>query len=116
MAKFRGLSMPPAMVTQMKNVMVKKTVDLTSFLDRGNVSDAVVPEDSQGAGWRKDQSGKGSSGVGNSVSMGSITDTQIIEDHDFGTIGVEVTQSNKKSFKQRRAENRAFARGRGGNS
>lgn len=48
--------------------------------------------------------------------MGSITDNQIIEDHDFGDIKVEVSTSNTKSWAQRRRENRTFARARGGNS
>ena len=115
MATYRGLRLPPAMVTQMKNVVVKKSIDLTSFLDRGSVADTVVSEDS-GAGWRKNANGSGKSAVGNSTSMGSITDNQIIEDHDFGEIKVAVDTSNTKSWAQRRRENRAIARARGGNS
>lgn len=115
MATYRGLRLPPAMVTQMKNVVVKKSVDLTSFLDRGSVAEAVVSEDS-GAGWRKNETGSGKSAVGNSTSMGSITDNQIIEDHDFGEIKVAVDTSNTKSWSQRRKDNRAIARARGGNS
>lgn len=115
MASYRGLIVPRSMITQMKNVVVKKSVDLTSFLDRGSVADAVVNEDS-GVGWRKNENGSGQSAVGQSVSMGSITDNQIIEDHDFGEINVAVSTSNVKSWKQRRAENRAISRARGGNS
>ena len=115
MATYRGLRLPPAMVTQMKNVVVKKSVDLTSFLDRGSVADAVISEDA-GAGWRKNETGSGQSAVSESTSMGSITDTQIIEDHDFGEITVAVSTSNTKSWTQRRKDNRAIARARGGNS
>lgn len=42
MATYRGLRLPPTMITQMKNVVVKKSVDLTSYLDRGSVADAVT--------------------------------------------------------------------------
>jgi len=42
MASYRGLRVPQSMITQMKNVVVKKSIDLTSFLDRGSVSDDVV--------------------------------------------------------------------------
>jgi len=115
MASYRGLRVPQSMITQMKNVVVKKSIDLTSFLDRGSVSDDVVSEDA-GVGWRKNETGSGKSAVGESTSMGSITDNQIIEDHDFGDITVAVSTSNSKSWGQRRKENRAIARARGGNS
>ncbi len=115
MATYRGLRLPPAMVTQMKNVVVKKSVDLTSFLDRGSVADSVFSEDA-GAGWRKNENGSGKSAVGESTSMGSITDNQIIEDHDFGEITVAVSTTNAKSWSQRRRENRVISRARGGNS
>ena len=115
MATYRGLRLPPAMVTQMKNVVVKKSVDLSSFLDRGSVAEAVVSEDA-GTGWRKNETGSGKSAVDNSTSMGSITDNQIIEDHDFGEIKVAVDTSNTKSWSQRRKDNRIIARARGGNS
>ena len=115
MATYRGLTVPRSMLTQMKNVVVKKSVDLTSFLDRGSVADAVVNKDS-GAGWRKNENGSGQSAVGQSIAMGSITDNQIIEDHDFGDIKVAVDISNTKSWAQRRRENRTISRARGGNS
>ncbi len=115
MASYRGLRLPPAMITQMKNVVVKKSVDLTSFLDRGSISEAATTEDS-GVGWRKNETGGGKSAVGESTSMGSITDNQIIEDHDFGEIKVAVSTNNTKSWGQRRKDNRAIARARGGNS
>lgn len=115
MATYRGLRVPLTMITQMRNVVVKKSVDLTSYLDRGSVADAVVNEDS-GAGWRKNENGGGQSAVGKSIAMGSITDNQIIEDHDFGDIEVAIGISNTKSWAQRRRENRTIARARGGNS
>ena len=116
MATYRGLRLPPTMITQMKNVVVKKAVDLTSYLHRGSVADAVTDLPDAGSGWRKNENGGGQSAVGKSIAMGSITDNQIIEDHDFGDIKVEVSTSNTKSWAQRRRENRTFARARGGNS
>jgi hypothetical protein len=115
MASYRGLKVPQSMLTQMKNVVVKKSIDLTSFLDRGSVADDVVNEDA-GVGWRKNETGRGISANGKTTSMGSITDNQIIEDHDFGDIKVAVSTSNTKSWGQRRRENRAIARVRGANS
>lgn len=49
MATYRGLRLPPTMITQMKNVVVKKSVDLTSYLDRGSVADAVTDVADAGA-------------------------------------------------------------------
>lgn len=116
MATYRGLRVPLTMITQMKNVVVKKSVDLTSYLDRGSVADAVTDVADAGTGWRKNENGGGQSAVGKSIGMGSITDNQIIADHDFGDIKVAVSTSNTKSWTQRRSENRTIARARGGNS
>ena len=115
MASYRGLNVPVSMISQMKNVVVKKAIDLTDMLDRGSITEAHTSDD-KGAGWRKDANGGGKSAVSDSITLGSITDTQIIEDQDFGVISVEVGVAATKSWKQRRRANRVFERARGGNS
>ena len=114
MANFRGMKMPGGISTnKLRNIQVKKSVDLTDYLDRGNITDDVVPPSTAGSGHRKG-SDKGSA-VSKTTSMGSITDTHVIEDHDFGEITTQVENSQKISWTDRRKSSMAAVRARGGN-
>lgn len=114
MANFRGVKIPGGISTnKLRNIQVKKSVDLTDYLDRGNITDDVIPPSTAGSGHRKG-SDKGSA-VSKTTSMGSITDTHVIEDHDFGEIITQVEDSQKISWTARRKSSMAEVRVRGGN-